>query len=263
MNRFVLSLCVVCATTALAASRAEFVSRAVNDVKEALDEAADAPASCKKKLTARLDALDDAVRSAKKDPTDAAIRQAGRAADRAADTAEEACTGSSGKRLGKALSGVSKTLDDALAAKDEASPPPGPPPVFGAIAQGLGGLFAGAAKANVESTTQTSSSESSRTTRTEQINGQDLEPEPSEPAPAPKKKVERKDGPPSAGEFGATCSRNSQCASNSCFIGNGTLGFCTQICSEDRDCPGKAFEWSCYRPRNLNAPQKLCLQARD
>jgi hypothetical protein len=35
------------------------------------------------------------------------------------------------------------------------------------------------------------------------------------------------------------------------------------MCSEDDDCPRKMFEWSCYRPRNLNAPQKLCLQSKN
>lgn len=260
MNRLALCLCVVFSTTTLAASRAELVTRAVDDVKEALDEASDAPAACKKKLTPKLDALDDAIRAAKKDPSDAAIRTAQKAADRAADLAGDACTGAAGKRLSKALSGASKSLDDALAAKDEA----GPPPVLGAIAQGIGGLFAGAAKANLESDTQSSSKEWSRSSRSEKINGKELEPEASDDeAPAPKKKAAKSDDAPAGFAFGATCKKNAECASNTCFVGTGNLGFCTQICSEDRDCPGKAFQWECYRPRNLNAPQKLCMQARD
>ena len=134
MNRFTLSCCLLFAVPVLAANRAELVSRAVDDVKEALDEASDAPAACKKKLTPKLDALDDAIRAAKKDPSDSAIKSAQRAADRAADVAEEACTGSTGKRLSKALAGASKALDDALDVKEDS----GPPPVLGAIAQGIG-----------------------------------------------------------------------------------------------------------------------------
>lgn len=257
MNRLTLACSLLFAVPVLAASRAELVTRAVDDVKEALDEASDAPAACKKKLTPKLDALDDAIRAARKDPSDSSIRSAQKAADRAADLAEEVCTGSTGKRLSKALTGASKALDDALEVKEDS----GPPPVLGAIAQGIGGLFAGAAKANVESSSQSSSKEWSRTTRSEKINGQEIDAE--EPEEAPAKKAKKSDDAPAGGAFGATCRKNQECQSNTCFVGTGNLGFCTQMCSDDRDCPGKAFQWECYRPKNLNAPQKLCMQAKD
>jgi hypothetical protein len=184
------------------------------------------------------------------------LKSARRAADQAADLARDACTGSSGKRLVKALEGASSSLDDALSAKEELAPPP----VLGAIAQGIGGLFAGAA----QQTQHSSSKEWSKTSRTEQVNGHDLDgDEPREDErPAPKKKEQKSDGP-RRGEFGATCKTNNECDSNTCYVGSGQLGFCTKICSEDDDCPNKMFEWSCYRPRNLNAPQKLCLQSKD
>ena len=257
------SLCLVVlfAVPAFAANRAELVTRAFDDVKDALEEANDAPAACKKKLSPKLDSLDDAIRAAKKDPNDSTIKSGQRAADKAADAAQDACSGSSGKRLTKALTGASKSLDDALAAKEES----GPPPVLGAIAQGIGGLFAGAAKANanVESSSQSSSKEWSKSSHSEKINGKEIDEEEDE---APKKK--KASGSSSGGssdkfEFGATCRKNSECQSNTCYVGSGELGFCTKMCSEDDDCPRKMFEWSCYRPRNLNAPQKLCLQSKD
>ncbi len=250
-------LVVLFALPAFAANRAELVTRAFDDVKDALEEANDAPAACKKKLSPKLDSLDDAIRAAKKDPSDSTIKSAQRAADKAADTAQDACSGSSGKRLTKALEGASKSLDDALAAKEEA----GPPPVLGAIAQGIGGLFAGAAKANVESSTQSSSKEWSKSSHSEKVNGKEID---EEEEAQPKKKASAPGGGGSDKfEFGATCRKNAECQSNTCYVGSGELGFCTKMCGDDWDCPRKGFEWSCYRPRNLNAPQKLCLQSKD
>lgn len=251
----VLSVVVLSSFPAFAASRVDLVSSAVEGVKEAVEELADAPAACRKKVSTRVEALEDAVRAAKKDPSDSTLKAAQRKADQAADVAQEACTGSTGKRLNRALQSASKSLDDALAVKVES----GPPPVLGAIAQGLGGLFAGA----VQTSQQTSSKQTSRSSHTEQINGKDLEGDEPEEDERPTKKKASKEAAPSRFAFGATCRKNAECESNTCFIGNGELGFCTKICSDDDDCPNKMFEWSCYRPRNLNAPQKLCLQSKD
>lgn len=251
----VLSAIVLISFPVFAASRVDLVSSAVDGVKEAVEELADAPAACRKKVSSRVEALEDAVRAAKKDPSDSALKAAQRKADQAADVAVEACTGSTGKRLTRALQGTSRSLDDALAVKEDS----GPPPVLGAIAQGLGGLFAGAAQSHQ----QTTSTETSRSSRTEQVNGKDLEDDEDDERPAKKKKKASAEDAPSRFAFGATCRKNAECESNTCFIGTGSVGFCTKMCSDDDDCPNKMFEWSCYRPRNLNAPQKLCLQAKD
>jgi len=250
----VLFVFVLVSLPAFAASRVDLVSSAVDGVKEAVEQLADAPVACRKKLSTRVEALEDAVRAAKKDPSDSTLKAAQRKADQAADAAQEACPGSTGKRLNRALQSASKSLDDALAVNEDS----GPPPVLGAIAQGLGGLFAGA----VQTSQQTASKQTSRSTHTEHINGKDLGDEPEEDE-RPTKKKASKEAAPSRFAFGATCKKNPECESNTCFIGSGDLGFCTKICSDDDDCPNKMFEWSCYRPRNLNAPQKLCLQSKN
>lgn len=252
-----LSVVVLISFPVFAASRIDLVSSAGEGVKEAVEELADAPAACRKKVSSRLEALEDAVRAAKKDPSDAALKAAQRKADQTADVAQETCTGSTGKRLTRALQNASRSLDAALVEKEDS----GPPPVLGAIAQGLGGLFAG----TVQSHQQTTSRETSRSSRTEQVNGKDLDDDDEEeerPAKKKQKKASAEDAP-SRFAFGATCRKNAECESNTCFIGTGSVGFCTKMCSDDDDCPNKMFEWSCYRPRNLNAPQKLCLQAKD
>ncbi len=254
MFRTVLCLVVCLSSSVFAASRADLLSRAAEGVKEAVDEVQDAPAACRKKLAGKVESLDDALRAAKKDQSDASVKSARRAADQAADVAREACTGSAGKRLVKALEAASSSFDDALSAKEDAAPPP----VLNAIAQGIGGLFAGAAQAHSETTT--SSKSTSKTTRTEQVNGEDLEEGEPRENERPAKKEKKSDGP-KRGEFGATCRNNGECDSNTCYLGSGSIGYCTKICSEDDDCPRKMFEWTCYRPRNLNAPQKLCLQS--
>jgi hypothetical protein len=254
MFRLVVTVVVTLAPLALGAQRADLLTRAADEVKEAVAELEEAPGTCRKKLSSPVESLDQALRAARQPAAgEGSIRAARKAADRAADLAREACSGGVGKRLVKALDGASQALDEALSAKDEVAPPP----ILGALAQGLGGLFAGAAQQQTES----SSKEWSKSSRTEQVNGRDLEPE-EPPEAAPRAKKPTRDGP-TAGEFGATCRRNSECNSNTCYVGSGQLGFCTKMCSDDRDCPGRAFEWSCHRPTNLNAPQKLCLQAKD
>jgi hypothetical protein len=100
--------------------------------------------------------------------------------------------------------------------------------------------------------TQTTSSSSSTT---EEINGQPIEPE-DDPAPP---RSQRRRGKPkvssAAGEFGATCRKNHECESNTCFVGSGDLGYCTAMCNSFSECP---THWECQRAGN--APQKICQQ---
>ena len=79
--------------------------------------------------------------------------------------------------------------------------------------------------------------------------------------PAQKGKAGKKGGSPQASAgagFGATCKHNSDCASNSCYVGYGELGYCTKMCDDFSDCP--SF-WECDHVGN--APQKICKQEKD
>lgn len=106
-------------------------------------------------------------------------------------------------------------------------------------------FLTGGAKSGVTQT-QTSSS-----TQTEEINGQPIgEEEHHQPKRKEKPKVST-----AAGAFGATCKTNKDCDSNTCFVGYGELGYCTQMCNSWSECPS---HWDCERARN--APQKICMQ---
>ena len=60
---------------------------------------------------------------------------------------------------------------------------------------------------------------------------------------------------PSRAGFQATCTKNSDCESNTCFVGRGNLGYCTKMCNSFSECP--SF-WECKRA--ANAPQNICMQ---
>jgi hypothetical protein len=76
----------------------------------------------------------------------------------------------------------------------------------------------------------------------------------------PKAKASHK--PHSAGaEFGATCRNNSDCASNTCYVGSGEIGYCTKICDDFGDCPMSG--WECTHEGVGNAPQKICQQEKE
>jgi hypothetical protein len=76
---------------------------------------------------------------------------------------------------------------------------------------------------------------------------------------APKHKANHK--PHSAGgAVGATCRENSECESNTCYVGSGEIGYCTEICDSFADCP--KF-WDCTHEGVGNAPQKICQQKVD
>lgn len=62
------------------------------------------------------------------------------------------------------------------------------------------------------------------------------------------------------GDFGATCRNNSDCESNTCYVGSGDVGYCTKICDDFGDCP---FQWECTHDGVGNAPQKICQQEKE
>lgn len=76
---------------------------------------------------------------------------------------------------------------------------------------------------------------------------------------APRHKANKK--PRGGGaDFGATCRENTDCASNTCYVGSGDVGYCTKICDDFGDCP---MSWECTHEGVGNAPQKICQQEKD
>lgn len=72
---------------------------------------------------------------------------------------------------------------------------------------------------------------------------------------APRSRADRR---PASGKkpFKATCRKNSECESETCWVAGGRLGYCTKMCDRFTDCP--TF-WKC-RQAATNAPQKICVQ---
>ena len=111
------------------------------------------------------------------------------------------------------------------------------------------GMFAGGGKSTARESSH------SRTTTTEEINGQPIEPgelELEEDGPKKKKSSKKK---VAADDFGATCKTNKDCSSNTCFVGSGELGYCTMMCNSWSECPS---HWECQKAGN--APQRICQQ---
>ncbi|MDP2275171.1 MAG: hypothetical protein Q8N23_30135 [Archangium sp.] len=252
MNRlstlFVLSFSLV----ALAGPREDAVSQALDAVTDAQDEAEDATGSCKRSLK-QLDALGDKLSSLKKDATDKGLTRAKELAEDLSDAAREDCKGSLAKRvrksLGKAVGHLERAQEEKVAS---ASAPAGNGTQQGAnvlvnLAGGIGALFGGA-----QSKTSTNKTETSSSRRTEEINGKPIDGDDDE-SPAPRKNAKKE--APSRGGFQATCSKNADCDSNTCFVGKGNLGYCTKMCNSFSDCP--SF-WECKRA--ANAPQNICMQ---
>jgi hypothetical protein len=105
-----------------------------------------------------------------------------------------------------------------------------------------------------KSQTQSHSSETETSSRTEQINGHDVE-EPEAPPPPTHhaaKRVAKKD---KNADLGKTCHKNTECAQEACFTGAGDLGYCTHVCNDFSDCP---FNYECKHVGN--APQMICQQ---
>lgn len=56
-------------------------------------------------------------------------------------------------------------------------------------------------------------------------------------------------------EMGAQCKDSSECKSDFCVFKGGSIGMCTQTCSDDIDCPGLGYK--CVNVSD--APQKVCV----
>ncbi len=244
---FVLSFSAV----AFAGPREEAAAQALDLVKDAQDEAEDATGSCKRALK-ELDALGDKLASLKKDATDKGLSRAREQAEDLSAAARDDCKGSLGKR-------VRKPLDQAVAKLERAQEMKSAPTetskgtqqggnVLVSLAGGIGALFGGASSSTTVNKTQTSSSR-----RTEEINGKSIDDDDDEPAPTSRKSSKAQ--APSRAGFQATCTKNADCESNTCFVGNGNLGYCTRMCNSFSECP--SF-WECKRAGN--APQSICMQ---
>jgi len=116
-----------------------------------------------------------------------------------------------------------------------------------------------------KSNTQSHESKTVATSETHTVNGHPVdkdgnyEDRDDDDDDAPKHKANKK---PSHGgaDFGATCRENSDCASNTCYVGSGDIGYCTKICDGFSDCP---FSWECTHEGVGNAPQKICQQEKE
>lgn len=258
-TRWMLVLAVILAASALADSRGEALADALSDAKEARDEADRASSTCRKKVYAKADDLVDRLSDVKASPDADGLSAARKKAQALADLADDHCKASEAKRITKPLGRAVAALETAADAKPQASAPEkrsgGVLDVAVNIAGGLGGLFGGGSAQS-----SSSSSKSVSSSRTETINGQpvgddDDDDDAEDERPAKKKKSKK--SAPAKGEFGATCQHNSDCDSNTCFVGSGNLGYCTKMCNSWSECP--SF-WECKRA--ANAPQTICMQGR-
>jgi hypothetical protein len=233
---------------ARAGTREDEVASALAEARAAQEEADDASGGCRRKLSTGLESLVDRLKEAQRGPRDKVLRSARDSAEDLVDLAKDACTGSAAKRLGRPLGRVVSALEragstPASAASNEQRATKGGLLTVGAnIAHGLGGLFNGGAAAS----SSTSKSETSTSRRTETVNGHPVEGD--DLGGAGRSQAAK-------GAFGATCNHNADCASSTCFVGNGSVGYCTKLCDSFTECP--TF-WECKRA--ANAPQKICLQ---
>jgi hypothetical protein len=114
------------------------------------------------------------------------------------------------------------------------------------------GGFGGGGKSTSSSQTTSSTSE------THTVNGRPVDPATGEWMDEDRGGGASKKRDDDGAAFGATCSRNTDCDSNTCFTGHGDLGYCTKMCDSFTDCP--KF-WDCEKVGN--APQKICQQDAD
>ena len=242
MNRLSTLFALSFSLVALAGPREDAVAQALDQVKDAQDEAEDATGACKRSLK-QLDALEDKLAALEKDATDKGLNRAKEQAEDVSDAAKEDCKGSLSKRVRKSLDKAVGHLERAQEEKVAAAPPAAGNGtqqggnVFVNLAGGIGALFGGA-----PSKTSTHKTETSSRKRTEELNGKSID-------------GDAKKEAPSRGGFQATCSKNADCESNTCFVGKGNLGYCTRMCSSFSECP--SF-WECKRA--ANAPQNICMQ---
>lgn len=250
MSRLTLALVSSFSMVSLAGPREDAVAQALERVQDAREDADDATGACKRALK-DLGPLSDKLSALKKDATDKGLTRARELAEDVSEAAKEDCQGSLAKRVRKALDKAVAQLERAQAIKGGAAPAQNTATtqkgsnVLVSLAGGIGSLFAGAS-----SNTSTNKTETRSTRRTEEINGQPIDGDDEAPAPS-KKKAEA----PSRSGFQATCQHNSDCDSNTCFVGRGNLGYCTKMCSSWSECPS---HWECKRA--ANAPQSICMQ---
>ncbi len=250
MTRFTLLITLCFSALAAAGPREDAVAQALDLVKDAQDEAEDASGTCKKALR-DLESLSDKLASLKKDVTDKGLSRAKSLAEDLSAAAKDDCKGSLAKRVRKPLDKAIAQLERAEEAKGAAAPPSNQTQAGGnvlvSLAGGIGALFGGAQSNTTVNKTETHSSK-----RTEEINGKPIDGDDDE---APPTRKNSKAQAPSRSGFQATCTRNSDCESNTCFVGKGNLGYCTKMCNSFSECP--SF-WECKRA--ANAPQNICMQ---
>ncbi|MFZ5441804.1 MAG: hypothetical protein ACOZQL_17505 [Myxococcota bacterium] len=252
MPRTVVLFSVLFSAVALAGPRESAVSEALDELKDAQDEAADASGACRRSLKG-LDSLADKLKALQRDATDKGLARAREQAEELADAAKDDCKGSVARRVRRSLDKVVSQLERAQDAKTTASAPEKRQEtqsggnVLVNLAGGIGSLFAGA-----QSSTTVNKTETRTTKRTEEVNGRSVDDEDEDDAPARKSSRSKA---PARGGFQATCRTNADCESNTCYVGSGELGYCTKMCDSWSDCP--SF-WECKRA--ANAPQTLCMQ---
>jgi hypothetical protein len=267
MNRLLLLAAVTFSTLTLAGPREDAVGQALDLVKDAQEEAADATGACKRSLKP-LEALSDKLASLKKDATDKGLSRAKEQAEDLSAAAKDDCKGSLAKHVRKSLDKAAAQLERAQELKTAQAPASGGNGSNGAqaggnvlvsLAGGIGALFGGAQSNTTVNKTETKSSR-----RTEEINGKPIKApggddvgrpdDGDDDAPPPSRKNAKAEAP-ARGGFQATCTKNADCDSNTCFVGAGNLGYCTKMCNSFSECP--SF-WECKRAGN--APQNICMQ---
>ena len=253
MNRLLVLSLASFSTLTLAGPREDAVAQALDLVKDAQDEADDATGACKRSLK-DLDGLFDKLSALKKDATDKGLSRAKDLAEDLSAAAKDDCKGSLAKHVRKSLDKAVAQLERAQEMK-AAAPPSSTSGngtqaggnVLVSLAGGIGALFGGAQSNTTVNKTETKSSR-----RTEELNGKPIDGD--DDAPAQTRKNAKAEAP-SRGGFQATCTRNADCDSNTCFIGHGNLGYCTKMCNSFSECP--SF-WECKHA--ANAPQNICMQ---
>ena len=251
MSRFAVLFALLFQSLALASPREDAVSQALDLVKDAQEEAEDATGACRRALKP-LDSLSDRLASLKKDATDKGLKRAKEQAEDLSSAAKDDCKGSLSKSVRKSLDKAVTQLERAQEAKTAAAPSTSGNGtqtggnVLVSLAGGIGALF-GSASSN----TTVNRTETKATRRTEEINGKPIDGDDDEPSP----RKNAKPSSPSRAGFQATCTKNADCDSNTCFVGSGNLGYCTKMCNSFSECPGF---WECKKAGN--APQALCMQ---
>ena len=247
MNQLSILFALSFSAVALAGPREDAAAQALDLVKDAQDEAEDATGSCKRALK-ELDSLGDKLASLKKDATDKGLSRAKDQAEDLSAAAKDDCKGSLSKRVRKSLDKAVAQLERAQEMKGTAAESSKRTQQGGnvlvSLAGGIGALFGGASSNTTVNKTETKSSR-----HTEEINGKSIDDDDEPPRKSSKAQA------PSRAGFQATCTKNADCESNTCFVGNGNLGYCTKMCNSFSECP--SF-WECKRAGN--APQAICMQ---